>query len=153
MHDKPTLDLELELKTYSPYKISEYLNNNSKELVDSKKSFSEYISAIIRKNGLLKQDVLLKADIPLSYGYKLFSGEKTTRQRDVLLRICYAAELSLEEVQHVLKLCRMSQLYAKISRDALIMACFNQRPGTIADVNDLLIKYTFEPLRSSGART
>lgn len=36
----------------------------------------------------------MKADIPERYGYKLLSGEKHTRQRDVILRICYAAGLS-----------------------------------------------------------
>ena len=36
----------------------------------------------------------MKADIPERYGYKLLSGEKHTRQRDVILRICCAAGLS-----------------------------------------------------------
>ena len=47
--------------------------------------------------------VFLKADIPERYGYKLLSGEKHTKQRDVILRICYAAEFTLKETQRALR--------------------------------------------------
>ncbi len=65
--------------------------------------------------------MFLKADIPERYGYKLLSGEKRTKQRDVILRICYAAEFTLQEIQRVLKKYEMPQLYAEIPRDALLM--------------------------------
>ena len=86
------------------------------------------------------------------YGYKLLSGEKHTKQRDVILRLCYAAELSLEETQKALKLYRMPELYAKIPRDAMIMIAFNERPGSIIDVNSFLKKNGMEILRSSGVQ-
>ena len=92
----------------------------------------------------------MKADIPERYGYKLLSGEKHTRQRDVILRICYASELTLKETQRALRKYGMPELYAKISRDAMIMIAFNERPGSIIDVNALLKEHGMEPLRTSG---
>ena len=44
----------------------------------------------------------------------------------------------------------LPELYAKISRDALLMIVFNERPGSIIDVNAVLKKNGMEPLRTSG---
>lgn len=88
--------------------------------------------------------VFLKADIPEKYGYKLLSGEKHTRQRDIILRICYAAELTLEQTQRALRKYEMPQLYAKIPRDAFLMLIFKERPGGIIEVNELLSKMVWK---------
>jgi hypothetical protein len=44
----------------------------------------------------------------------------------------------------------MPELYAKIPRDALLMIAFNERPGSIIDVNALLKENGMEALRTSG---
>lgn len=92
-------------------------------------AFSEYIKDLLKEKKITQQMVFLKADIPEKYGYKLLSGEKHTRQRDIILRICYAAELTLEQTQRALRKYEMPQLYAKIQRDALLMLIFQDRPG------------------------
>ena len=81
----------------------------------------------IREKGLKKSDIYIAADISEGYGSKLITQEKTTRQRDVILRLCYAAKLTLSETQHALQLYHMERLYARNKRDALIMVCFNER--------------------------
>ena len=58
----------------------------------------------------------------------------------------------LEETQKALKLYRMPELYAKIPRDAMIMIAFNERPGSIIDVNSFLKNNGMEILRSSGVQ-
>jgi hypothetical protein len=73
-------------------------------------------------------------------------------ERDVILRLCYAAEFTLKETQTALKLYGMSELYAKIPRDALIMVAFHDRPGSVLDVNSCLIKNKMMPLKSSGVQ-
>ena len=88
----------------------------------------------------------------LAEGEELFSGEKKTRQRDIILRICYAAELSLEETQEALRKYPMPELYARIPRDALLMIAFNERSGSVLDVNTLLKKHGMESLRPSGVQ-
>ena len=96
--------------------------------------------------------IFLAADIPERYGYKLISEEKRTRQRDVILRICYAAHFTLEETQQALRIYGMPELYAKNSRDAVLMIAFHERPGDIIEVNALLKQNAMEPLRSSGVQ-
>ena len=129
-----------------------YLKDNRESIVEEKQSFYCYIRELLAEKGLKQQTVFLKADIPERYGYKLLSGEKHTRQRDVILRICYAAEFTLRETQCALEEYRMPQLYPKVPRDALLMIIFNERPGDIIEVNELLIQNKMEPLRSSGVQ-
>lgn len=150
MNKKTTEDLEKILGSTHAGEIAAYLNENEESLISSDKAFSEYIRNIIKKKKLKKQDIFLAADIPERYGYKLLTEEKRTRQRDIILRICYASELTLDETRVALKLYRMPELYAKIPRDAMIMVCFNERPGSIIEVNAFLKKNGMESLRSSG---
>ena len=113
-------------------------------------AFSEYVKELLREKKITQQMVFLKADIPERYGYKLLSGEKHTRQRDVILRICYAAEMTLDETQKALQKYEMPQLYVKIPRDALLMIIFKDRPGGIIEVNELLKEKGMDMLRTSG---
>ena len=115
-------------------------------------AFSEYIKGLLKEKKMTQQMVFLKADIPERYGYKLLSGEKHTRQRDVILRICYAAEMTLEETQRALQKYGMPQLYAKIPRDALLIIIFNARPGGIIEVNELLSEKGMDMIRTSGVQ-
>ena len=120
-------------------------------MIRSKMHFG-VIKDLLKEKRITQQMVFLKADIPEKYGYKLLSGEKHTRQRDIILRICYAAELTLEQTQRALRKYEMPQLYAKIPRDAFLMLIFKERPGGIIEVNELLSKNGMEMLRTSGVQ-
>ncbi len=150
--DRNSGELEKILQNTHAADIDRFLEDNKDSMIDADRSFSEYLREKMKAKGVLQQEVFLLADIPERYGYKLISGEKHTRQRDVILRICYATGLSLEETQKALKLYKMPQLYAKIPRDAVLMICFNERPGSIIEVNGFLKKNGMEPLRSSGVQ-
>ena len=106
----------------------------------------------IKEKELKQQDIFIDADIPERYGYKLISEEKRTKQRDVILRVCYASKLNLSETQKALKIYGMPLLYAKVPRDACIMVAFNERPGNILDVNQFLKDNGMAVLRPSGTQ-
>ena len=112
MSGKSTEKLEDILKNAYTFEAGKYLKENEESLLREDRPFCAYIKELIREKNLRQQDIFIQADIPERYGYKLLSGEKRTRQRDVILRICYAAELTLEETQHALMLYGMSPLYA-----------------------------------------
>lgn len=150
MSKKSTEELENILGSTHSKNFSLFSENHKESLIDEEYEFGVYIKELIRAKGLTQQKVFLNADIPERYGYKILSGEKHTRQRDIILRICYAADLSIEETQKVLKKYKMPQLYVKIPRDALLMIIFNERQGSIIDVNMLLKEHGFMPLRTSG---
>lgn len=150
MGEKDTRDLtEILGKTHAS-EFTKYCKDNIDSMNVGKMDFCAYLKERLKEKNMTQQTVFLQADIPERYGYKLLSGEKHTRQRDVILRICYAAELNLEQTQRALKKYEMPALYPKIPRDALLMILFNERPGDIIEVNEVLKKQGMEPLRTSG---
>lgn len=147
---KSTSELEEILENTKPSSIGEFFSKNQESLLDSDRPFYAYFKSVVKAKKIKLQDVFLHADITENYGYKLVSEEKRTRQRDVILRLLYSAECTLEEAQAGLKAYGMPPLYVKIPRDALLMVCFNSRPGSVIDVNSCLSKNKMEPLRNSG---
>lgn len=152
MNEKSTVDLEEVLGSTHPKDFAKFCKENKDCVTDDEAAFAEYFKKLFKEKGVTQQTVFLKADIPERYGYKLLSGEKRTKQRDVILRICYAAGFTLKETQRALKKYRLPELYAKIPRDALLMIVFNERPGSILDVNVLLKENGMLPLRTSGVQ-
>lgn len=151
MTKKSTEQLENILKQTSSGYIETFLTENAQDLLETDKLFSEYMHEMLRKYGKSQQEVFLQADFPERYGYKLLSEEKRTKQRDYILRICYAMGMELEETQRALKLYGMAPLYPRIPRDAVLMIAFNQRKGSILDVNGLLSAHKLPPLKTSGS--
>ena len=148
--EKSTRELENVLRKTHISEIHDFLKENSESILSEDRPFSNYMKMKLKEKGLKQQDVFLFADIPERYGYKILSEEKRTRQRDIILRLCYAAKLTLDETQQALRIYKMPELYVKIPRDAILMVCFNERPGSIIDVNAYLIQNNIEPLRTSG---
>lgn len=152
MQEKNTNELEKTLGKTHLSDYDSYIENNKDSILSESNSFSTYVKELLTDKGLTQQTVFLNADIPERYGYKLLSGEKHTKQRDVILRICYAGEFSLPETQRALRKYGMAELYAKDDRDVLIMIAFNERPGSVLEVNSLLKEHGFQPLRTSGVQ-
>ncbi len=152
MNEKRTEELKNVLGRTHLSEFESYRQQNKESMSDEEEAFSIYIKDLLAEKKLSQQTVFLKADIPERYGYKLLSGEKHTKQRDIILRICYAAELTLDETQRALEKYGMAELYPKKSRDALIMIMFNERPGSILDVNSILKENGMDPLRTSGVQ-
>lgn len=152
MQEKETWELEKVLGKTHLSDFDTYMKENKDSMLSDSNSFSTYVKSLLGEKGISQQTVFLNADVPERYGYKLLSGEKRTKQRDVILRLCYAAEFTLAETQRALKKYGMAELYAKDERDALIMISFNERPGSIIDVNAMLKEHGHLPLRTSGVQ-
>ena len=104
-------------------------------------SFASYMDALIAAKGLKRQDIFQQADIPQKYGYKLLTGESHTNDRDKILRLFLAMNLSLKEVRRGLELYGMPMLYPKIKRDAILIIAFNRGCTSVDDVNRLLAEH------------
>ena len=152
MNEKNTKELAEILGSTHLKDFSSYCEKNRESMINPSNEFSCYVKELLKEKGITQQMVFLKADIPERYGYKLLSGEKRTRQRDIILRICYAAGFSLAETQRALKKYELPELYAKIPRDALLMIAFNERPGSVLELNEILKENGMLPLRTSGVQ-
>ena len=75
------------------------LNHPEEEIQDEMLniSFGDYFRNTLLAKNITQQTVFLNADIGEKYGYKLISGEKHTKQRDVIIRLCFAGEFTFNE--------------------------------------------------------
>ncbi len=141
--EKSTADLMNTLKHTSPSELKEYLRETFK---DGEPSFSGYLDALLLQKNLKRQDVLIRANLPQKYGYKLLTGETHTTNRDKILCVCFAMEMSLKETQRALKLYGMNELYPRIRRDVLLIVALGQKVYDIDKVNDILLAEGEQPL-------
>ena len=152
MNEKKTEDLSNILKNTHLSDFNNYISENIDSINTEEASFYHYIKGLLKKKNLSEQTVFLNADIPEKYGYKLMSGEKHTKQRDIILRICYASNFTLLETQRALKKYGMPALYSKNKRDALLMIIFNEHPGDIIHINSILKENGTDTLRTCGTQ-
>ena len=148
--DKTTDELNRRLKQAGPRDLPEYFSENAGELAEGEKPFAAYMRQKIREKGLRQQDVFLAADIPERYGYKLIAEDRKTLRRDIILRLCLGAGFTLEEIQRALRLHNMSELYARVPRDAALILAINSGIRKPEEVDQFLVSNCFLPLDTCG---
>ncbi len=150
MKQKTTDALDHVLEQLEPEEIDQYFETYADDLFAEDHAFSAYMRTLIRQKNLTQREVFERAELSDRYGYRLLTQEKNTKQRDYILRLCFAARLSLKETQRALKLYGMSELYAKIPRDAVLMIALNREICEIDKVNELLLSHELPPLRNTA---
>ena len=138
--------LNEELLSVGPDELADFLKQHKVDLITSPHPFADYMRTKFREKGILRQNVFLAADLSENYGYKLIAEEKHTRQRDTILRLCMAARFGLEEVQEALILYGMAPLYARLARDAVLIAAVQHEMYDLEAVNRLLTRCGQPPL-------
>ena len=123
-----------------------FLRVRMEDLLSEARPFAEYMRAEFKDKGVLQQNVFLAADISENYGYKIIAEEKHTVQRDIMLRICLAAQFNLDETQKALILYGMAPLYWLLPRDIVFMAAILHKVYDIHQVNEVLIRCGLAPL-------
>ena len=111
----------------------------------STRPFTDFMRQTFRKKRLPQKEIFIRADLDDRYGYKLISGEKQTQQRDIILRICLAAEFTLGEAQEALVLYGMAPLYEKVRRDTAFIVAFSNRIYDIHEVDTILRENDLQP--------
>lgn len=124
------------------------LNGNyteAKSLVHSEApSFVQFIDEYIAQHGLVRQTVLLKADIPVGVGYKYLNGTKRTKNRNTILRLCIAMQMGIEDTQKALSLYGMNAL-TETGRDNIITIGIDHR-SNVDTIDEWLRGLSMEPL-------
>lgn len=141
--DETTENLMGVLSRAEPEQVQEFLREH---FTDGAPSFVRYMDELLEQKGLKRREVILRAKLPQKYGYKLLTGESHTADRDKLIRICFAMELSLKQTQRVLRLYGLSELYPKNPRDVLLIAALGRREHDIDHVSEELRIAGFGPL-------
>ncbi len=118
------------------------LDKTIKEIQDEQLniSLSEYLNGLIAERGSKPSEVMKKAGLNKSYFYALLDGKRVNPSRDVLVRLCFGFELSLDETQKFLKTFGAAVLYPRSRRDSIIIHAIENKL-TLAECNDNLYEY------------
>lgn len=148
MQEKPTNELEKMLESMKPGELSSYYKDNSQYLADDKKAFYYYFKDVVESKNIFLKDIYSFAGVTESWGSKIITMEKHTRNRDLIIRLCIAGRFSIEEINRALKLYGMNPLYAKDKRDACMIVAINNRIYDLSEIDDLLIRQGYSKLSS-----
>lgn len=141
--DETTENLMNALRDAGPGEVQTYLREHFSQ---GQPNFVTYMDAVLAEKRMKRQDVLLRAELPQKYGYKLLTGEAHTTDRDKILRICFAMELTLKQTQRALKLYGMNELYPKNPRDVVLIVALGRRMYDLDAVCAELRSAGLEPL-------
>lgn len=131
-----TDELTNRLKAYD--NIDEFMRYNKDEFDED--AFGLFIEDILKSKNLNKSEIADKSGISVPYIYGLFNGNKKRPRKDILIRLAYGLELSLDGTNRLLKLGGVSELRPKIRRESIIMFCIDRGKG-IDKTDDLLAEY------------
>ncbi len=104
--------------THSQKELDAYLETHTKP--DASMDFAGCFQHLLKSHDLKKSDVIRAAQLDRTYGYQILNGARQPG-RDKILALCVAAGLTLRETQRCLECAGEGILYAKSSRDAVII--------------------------------
>ena len=141
MQKKPTTELNNILAKAKPDQLDLYFKENEKYMADKEKGFYYYMKDVLDEKSIRLKDVYSFAGVTESYGSKILTMEKHTKNRDLIIRFCIAGHFSWEETNRALKLYGMSELYAKNERDACIIVAINNRMYDMSEIDEMLLQH------------
>ena len=107
-------------------------------------SLEKFLDEKRQEKGLTIPQVMIASGLSKSYIYQIFDGKRSAG-RDVMLRIAFGMQLSVEDTQRLLTLSGNSSLYPKIRRDAALIYALDKR-GTLLEAEQLLAELGEMPL-------
>ena len=147
MKNNITDELTKVLQSSSPEDAGKIIKEHRNSFFCEANPFGTHLKEVAYANGLTLRDVINRAKLPSErFGYRLISGEKHTRNRDTVIQICLGAKADLENTQRLLKLYGMSELYARIARDAVLISALSSEIYEVEEINALLEEAGFKPL-------
>jgi hypothetical protein len=146
LQKKSTNELNDLLENMKPDQLDNYLKDNSKYMADDKKAFYYYMKDVLDEKNIKLKDVYSFAGVTESYGSKIVTMEKHTKDRDLIIRLCLAGHFNWDETNRALKLYGLSELYAKDPRDACIIVAINNRIFDMYEIDEMLLKQGLKKL-------
>lgn len=134
------------LDLLSSMKSKASLQDFSNELKESEKklSFSAYLLEKMQEKEIPPARLWELTQIQRNYGYQILNGTKLPG-RDKVIALCLSLSLTLEEAQRALILADAGALYARRTRDSILI--FSLQKGlSVSDTNILLFDNSSEPL-------
>ena len=122
--------------------INDYIDNEQENMTQTE--LHQYLKQLLSEKKISPSELIRCSGLDRTYAYQILSGTKTP-SRNKVLALCFALTLSFEETQALLKSTGYPILYARIKNDSIIIFAL-QHKAALADVNELLFDFGYEPL-------
>ena len=104
------------------------------------------IDHFLARKSLTKADVVIGSGLTKGYAYEIMSGKSTKNfSRDKVIMLCFGLKLTVDEAQQLLKKSGYAPLYARDTRDSIIIYSLERRIN-IVNTNIKLGEYNLEIL-------
>ena len=124
--------------------VDDYFDQNDDEIFFG--SLSEMIDYFLARKNLTKADVVNGSGINKGYCYEIMSGKSTKNiSRDKVIMLCVGLKLTVDEAQQLLKKSGYAPLYARDTRDSIIIFSLENHIN-IVSTNIKLGEYNLEIL-------
>lgn len=90
------------------------------------RTLAGYLGELLERAGLNRSQLARSSGVDISFVYDIFSG-KSRPHRDNALLLGIALGCSVRELQRLLRLAGVSELWPKVRRDAIIIWCVEHR--------------------------
>ena len=145
MQEKPTDELNRMLENIKPDQLESYCKQNKLYNPDEK-TFYYFMKDVLDEKNIKLKDVYSFAGVTESYGSKILTMEKHTKDRDLIIRFCIAGHFNLIETNKALKLYGLNELYSKDKRDAVLIVAISNRIYDFGEIDEMLLKSELEKL-------
>lgn len=140
---KDTSEIVKELQL-SP-NFQSFYQENKEYMVD--KTLAQLLEQMLKQSGMSKAKAIKNAEMSEVYGYHIFSGNRIP-ERGKVLALAIGMELSVDQIQQLLKAANYAILYVKRPFDSVVLYGIMKKM-TVAQINELLYDYGFETLGQS----
>lgn len=89
------------------------------------RTLSSYLGDLLAAKNVKRSAVIRASGVHPTVAYDIFSGKCARPGRDKLIMIAFGLGCTLAETQRILRLAGVSELWAKIRRDAVIIWCID----------------------------
>ena len=121
--------------THSQKELDSYLETHTQPSAGM--DFAGCFQHFLEIHELKKSDIIRAAQLDRTYGYQILSGARQPG-RDKILALCIAAGLTLRETRRCLECAGEGILYARSSRDAVIIYGIEHHMD-VMKINELLL--------------
>lgn len=119
-----------------------FYNENKDYMI--KDDLSTLLNRLMAEHNLKKSEVIRAAEMSEVYAYQIFSGLRVP-DRKKLLCLAIAMELSIDEVQTLLKCAGYSTLYVKLPLDSVVLYGICKKLSVVK-INEILYECGLETL-------
>lgn len=131
---KDTVELINEIKDCNA--ADQFVSDNEGELISD--TLDGFFKEKMEKYDVKKSDLFKRAGmVGNNYAYEVVRGDKKNPSRDVIIRLCLAFPLDIDETQRALHYACKAPLYPRDKRDVYIMFAIKNK-NTLDELNDTL---------------